>query len=218
MELTIKTPFARLTVDVDPAQALHLVQQALNCATSADLPQPAPGATFAPLEGHPPTWEEEPEAAPEPVKVNGPVLEAPAPTVEVLDKVAAAATEAAKALGTTVEATATEAAKALAGTPKEPQERYGGFLYVQCEACKSTSGYKPKQPIFMHKCDCGHRTILKNVLPAYVRCKCGSDFKYRTNILDRTFTINCLTCGAPVDMELNGKETAYLTVGESTYK
>lgn len=198
MELTIKTPFARLTVDVDPAQALHLVQQALNCATSTDLPQPAP------------TQEQ-----PEPVKVNGPVLgEAPTATVEILDTAAAAATEAARLLGTTAEAIATEAAKALTETPQEQPERYGGFLYVECEACKATSGYKPKQPIFFHRCTCGHRTILKNMLPAFVHCKCGGHYRYRTNILDRTFTINCLACGAPVDMELNGKETAYVTVGE----
>lgn len=44
-------------------------------------------------------------------------------------------------------------------------------------------------------------------------CKCGKSFRYKTNAEAETITHSCLDCKAPVDMELNGKGTAYVTIG-----
>lgn len=37
-----------------------------------------------------------------------------------------------------------------------------------------------------------------------------------TNISDPQFTMNCLACGAPVDLELNSRGTAYVTIGHKS--
>lgn len=37
-----------------------------------------------------------------------------------------------------------------------------------------------------------------------------------TNISDPQFTMNCLSCGAPVDLELNSRGTAYVTIGHKS--
>ncbi len=47
----------------------------------------------------------------------------------------------------------------------------------------------------------------------FMHCKCGKSFRYKTNAETETITHSCLDCKAPVDMELNGKGTAYVTIG-----
>ena len=46
-----------------------------------------------------------------------------------------------------------------------------------------------------------------------MHCKCGKSFRYKTNVTAQTITHTCLNCKAPVDMELNSKGNAYVTVG-----
>lgn len=41
----------------------------------------------------------------------------------------------------------------------------------------------------------------------------NKSFRYKTNAETETITHSCLDCKAPVDMELNGKGTAYVTIG-----
>lgn len=102
---------------------------------------------------------------------------------------------------------------AAAGGREEERESYKGFLFIRCEACGKEKGYSSKYPLTFHKCDCGHRTDLHDLKPVHLYCKCGSKYKYMTNISDPQFTMNCLSCGAPVDLELNSRGTAYVTIG-----
>lgn len=100
-----------------------------------------------------------------------------------------------------------------ASQDEEPGEEYRGFLLIKCEKCGTVKGFCAKNPITRYRCDCGHETPLHDLRPAHLKCKCGQWYKYRTNISEQTFTYNCLNCGGPVDMELNKRETAYVTIG-----
>lgn len=102
---------------------------------------------------------------------------------------------------------------AAAEGKEEERESYKGLLFIRCEACGKEKGYGSKYPLTFHKCDCGHRTDLHDLKPVHLYCKCGSQYKYKTNISDPQFTMNCLSCGAPVDLELNSRGTAYVTIG-----
>lgn len=94
-------------------------------------------------------------------------------------------------------------------------ETYRGFLYIECEDCGKVKGYCAKQDMHFHRCECGHDTYLKDLRPVHVACrKCGAHYRYKTNKQGQTFTIDCLRCGAPVDMELGKRGTAYVTADE----
>lgn len=102
--------------------------------------------------------------------------------------------------------------------PPKPQESpaepgYKGFLYIKCEACGTTKGFCTKTAIKEHRCPCGHLTALDNLKPLYVNCKCGANFKYHTNLTDNVTSINCVKCGAPVDLEYHEKQDTYVTIG-----
>lgn len=94
-------------------------------------------------------------------------------------------------------------------------ESYKGFLYIECEECHAIKGFHVKYPLTYHKCECGHETELRNLRPAHVKCECGYRFTYNTNLQCEEFTIDCLHCGSPVDMELGAKATAFVTVAFS---
>ena len=87
-----------------------------------------------------------------------------------------------------------------------------GFLYIKCDACGDERGFYVKNPLRHSQCKCGANTELRDLLPVWASCKCGKTFKYRTNIRDRSFTMKCLDCGAPIDMTMNSRETAFVTV------
>ena len=93
---------------------------------------------------------------------------------------------------------------------------YRGFLMVRCEACGKVRAFCAKRETYGFRCDdCGEQTPLENLRPLYLKCgKCGAEFRYKTNITEKHITHNCVKCGAPVDMMLNSRETAYVTIGE----
>jgi ribosomal protein S27E len=93
------------------------------------------------------------------------------------------------------------------------KEGYKGFLAVKCESCGKVTGFCAKYPLTFHRCSsCGSTTELKALKPMYVKCKCGKEFKYRTNMWERYIDFNCLDCGAPVTLELNNKKGVYNTI------
>ena len=50
------------------------------------------------------------------------------------------------------------------------------------------------------------------------KCKCGNEFKYMTNMNTAEFTYKCFTCGSPVDVKMNSRRTAYITIGGAELK
>lgn len=94
------------------------------------------------------------------------------------------------------------------------QGPYKGFLLVVCEECGEVKAFCAKRETYSFRCDhCGHETPLEHLRPLYMHCKCGKSFRYKTNATTETITHACLDCKAPVDMELNRKGTAYVTIG-----
>ena len=67
-----------------------------------------------------------------------------------------------------------------------------------------------------YKCECGHETHLEKLRPLYLHCKCGAEYRYKTNLQTSIYVYNCLHCGNPVDVKLNNRKTAYVTSGGST--
>lgn len=97
--------------------------------------------------------------------------------------------------------------------PEVKEKLYKGFLLIRCSKCGQMHGFCAKTPIAQYQCrDCGGFTPLHDLTSLQIRCKCGQRFKYRTNLQEDTFTYNCLTCGAPVDVAYNKKAHAYQTV------
>lgn len=95
---------------------------------------------------------------------------------------------------------------------KSEPEEYRGFLLIKCKHCGKLKGFCAKTPISEYSCDCGEKTALHDLKPAFLKCKCGSQYKYKTNITDEAFDYNCLNCGSPVDLELNGRRNTYVTI------
>lgn len=93
-----------------------------------------------------------------------------------------------------------------------------GFLIVECESCGQTREFCSRAEITSNRChSCGHVTTLDKTYmrPAYAKCKCGREFKYQTNATGDTITINCIACGSPIDMQLNSRGTAYVTLRDA---
>lgn len=96
---------------------------------------------------------------------------------------------------------------------EEPQE-YRGFLIIKCKHCGKIKGFCAKNPISEFTCECGGKTELHDLKPAFLKCKCGNQYKYKTNITAETFDYKCLHCGRPVDLELNSRRNTYVTISD----
>lgn len=97
--------------------------------------------------------------------------------------------------------------------PEAEEKRYKGFLLIRCSKCGQVRGFCAKEPIAASWCRaCNEFTPLDGLLPMQVRCKCGSVFRYKTNLTEDSFSYSCLSCGAPVDLAYNKKGRRYQTV------
>lgn len=96
------------------------------------------------------------------------------------------------------------------GDSREKQGFIAGFM-MACDLFRTggTGSYDSKS----YKCECGKETELVNLKPLYTKCKCGNEFKYMTNMNTAEFTYKCFTCGSPVDVKMNSRRTAYITIG-----
>ena len=85
---------------------------------------------------------------------------------------------------------------------------------IENDYCGAVKAFCAKRETYSFRCqECGHETPLEGLRPMFMHCKCGKSFRYKTNAETETITHSCLDCKAPVDMELNGKGTAYVTIG-----
>ena len=99
---------------------------------------------------------------------------------------------------------------------EDNEEGYTGFLLIKCEKCGKVKGFCTKKELKSYRCECGHETCLENLRPLYLRCECGAEYRYKTNLQTSVYTQNCLHCGNPVDIRLNNLKTAYVTIGGGT--
>lgn len=194
MKVTIKTVLGKITFDLANTHVLALIRQAAEYAGEAE-------------EAKATKREEEPASAPTECR-----CEVKIPKQEPVH----APEKKTPVHGSRAEAMFGQKSDwdmpGLAPCKDEIQETYTGFIWARCDSCGKEKGFCAKLPISYHKCECGHKTLLRNLRPAFVRCKCGREFKYKTNIQDQVFTIPCLSCGSPVDLELNKDWTAYKTI------
>ena len=97
------------------------------------------------------------------------------------------------------------------GIPSRSFSGHKGFLYVRCPDCGAERGLCTKTPITEFTCrKCGNRHTLPERLSLVdFRCKCGSLYRYLTNITSHAFDIACFKCGAPNTVFFNGKTGNY---------
>lgn len=96
---------------------------------------------------------------------------------------------------------------------KKPFKGYYGYLYVKCEKCGNQWGLCAKNPIMEAKCNCGHATPLNGMKVMEATCHCCERYiKYRTNIQDKYFQINCHGCKAPINIEYHALKDRYVTM------
>lgn len=87
------------------------------------------------------------------------------------------------------------------------------FLLIKCNKCGKIKGFCAKEPTTEFWCTCGEKSELpERLTQAILRCECGSIWKYRTNATDDVIEYNCISCGAPVDMQYNQKRNRYETI------
>lgn len=100
---------------------------------------------------------------------------------------------------------------------REWQEGYKGFLLIRCTECGEVRGFCSKSFITESTCrNCGAVIPLEDLIPAHVNCgKCGAHYRYKTNIdTQEPVAFHCLGCEAPVDLQMNGRGTALVTLGD----
>lgn len=221
MQITMITPFGEMKFDMPPAKATDLMQRAFQYAAGQEVVKET-------TEVHIRSGTDIPPIAPGQALAISPVPEAAAPSelaappknpvsrvermfggyratgTATMEKVSASGH-----INVTPETIARKAPEA----PQDGQQRqYKGFLLVKCERCGKVKGFCAKTPISAFRCECGHRTELRDLAPAHLKCKCGSQFTYNTNFTERQFDYPCLHCGSPIDLELNKRGDTYVTI------
>lgn len=194
VQVTMKTPFGEMNFDMPPEKASDLMQRAMQYAAGQEPQEPAPMP---------------PHVAQEPPKAPGPKPK-PQSRVERMFgnfRATGGGTE-------MVKVPEDGRINVVPETARRPQgaEGYKGFLLVKCEECGKLRGFCAKSPATSSRCECGHRTELHGLKPAFLKCKCGSQFKYKTNATEEVFDFPCLQCGNPVDLQLNKRKNAYVTI------
>ena len=196
MQVTMLTPFGEMKFAMAPDKVTALMRQAIQYASGQE-----PGEQE---ELQVTTPENRPQAQ-EPPKITPPTTGRPHSRVE-------------RMFGNFKAGPQPEKGKADEQPEAEPQagtSTYKGFLLIKCEHCGEVKGFCAKIPASRNACSkCGKVTELRGLKPLHLKCKCGSEFTYRTNMTDETFDWPCLNCGSPVDLELNRRGDTYVTVGD----
>ena len=88
-----------------------------------------------------------------------------------------------------------------------------GFMSIQCEKCGDIRGFNSREVLEYSRCrECDHKTLLTDLAPAVLHCKCGVMSVISTNMTDAIITITCPFCKAPVDLELDRAGRGYETL------
>lgn len=213
VQVTMKTPFGEMNFDMQPDKAADLMQRAFQYAAEKETVKETKEIFVPQLKaGFPP--------ATDPSTVTEVATEGPEMVVRPEPPKKQSRVE--RMFGD-FRATNSKAEQTVVPSdghinfrpdlPAQPQS-YKGFLLVKCEECGKLRGFCAKLPAASSRCECGHRTELHDLKPAFLKCKCGSQFKYKTNVTEEIFDYPCLKCGNPVDLQLNKRGDAYVTIGE----
>lgn len=186
MQITMKTPFGEMNFDMPQEKVSDLIQRAIQYAAGQEQATTPEIPLSAPQVAHEP---------PKPQQVGN----KPHRRID--------------SLFGDFRGSKTGMDKPEAQQEYEPEE-YKGFLLIKCEHCGKIKGFCAKTPIRDFSCECGGKTELHDLKMAYLHCKCGSNWKYKTNVTEEKFEYNCLNCGSPVDMELNSRRNTYVTISD----
>ena len=201
MNVQIRTAYGEMSFDMAQDKVLSLISLAITYAKGEE-PAEQPGTNrerlervaLAPADPEPPRAEAEGNPAPDSKKTSR------------VERMFGAR------VGWNMPATPQQTQEAE--QPAETRKEWRGFLYIECEDCGEAKGFYSKHELKFHRCKCGHHTGLNDQRAVHVRCKCGKTFTYKTNKREERFTMVCLDCGAPVELELGKLGTAYVTVDE----
>lgn len=197
MQITMKTPFGEMSFDMPPEKATDLMQRAFQYAAGQEPEKMAQTA---------PPVAQEPRPAPQPISKPQSRVERMFGNFRAVDS---------KPEQVTVPGDGH--INAVPDTAHGPQEAesYKGFLIIKCQRCGKIKGFCAKAPVSAFTCgECGGKTGLRHLKPLHIKCKCGSQFTYNTNIDGDTFEWPCLNCGSPVDLQLNRRGDTYVTIAD----
>lgn len=109
-----------------------------------------------------------------------------------------------------------KAMAAGAGEQQDACKSYKGFLLLRCPKCGEVKAFCSKKEMKGYHCfDCGEdMPFLEPLRTAWVRCKCGMHYSYKTNLDNDYIEANCVNCGAPVTMNWNERRKNYETMGD----
>lgn len=187
MKIEIKTEMAQVNLEMDPVNVFQLIQDALKYAAA----MPKEGG-FLQAQSYP--YEDV-------------TRELAGRAQAILDKLTE---EGNVPRGDVVplERTAVDRMERKAG------HLYRGFLYAKCKKCGEARGFNAKMLMDHYRCRCGHETPLEGLKQMRVKCSCGKEFNYRTNMTEDSFQTHCLECGKLNTLVLNASKTAYVPMGK----
>lgn len=117
-----------------------------------------------------------------------------------------------RGVGTVVEAAGTSEEEGEEPAPKIISSGYGGYLYMKCPVCGKTRGFCAKACLNNYRCGCGAVTRMGHMVTMVMKCECGRQARYLTNMTEPEFDMTCYDCGAPVAVEWNEKKQMYETM------
>ena len=207
MKVTITTPFARLTVEMEPIKAAELLSNALEKAA----PKPAKHGAFAGLfpmapedvaaYTAPDQPDEQPAAEPEPKKeAPGP---APAPTITP-PVAPVAAPQSDFDFGDD-----DDTPVGFSAEEPTPEKGYRGFLHIKCDHCHKEKIFHVKNNLKEYHCECGHTMPLRGLSKGVYKCDCGWKMYFFTNQDADAIETKCV-CGAPAVMKWNYGRNRYV--------
>ena len=210
MKVTITSPIAHLTVELDAHNATALMQMALARSVPETTIMSEPAEKEEKQSSHHPmcrcevkipaklmpTKKEEPAEEPAPAPATATTITPPVAPVaapqsddgfdpDMDDRVGFSAEE------------------------ESPTKGYRGFLHMKCGKCHKEKSFCVKKPLKEYRCACGHTTPMKGLNKVVAKCDCGWDIQYYTNHDADAFELNCFGCGEPVLVKWSFRHKRY---------